>query len=124
MDRSCDEWLKRAKSSLKISKTAKDKDVYYEDLCFEAQQCAEKALKGLLVYFNQEICKVHSFHVILEKIEKLINIPNNVKEVTELSDYAIQTRYPGDYRPIDKEEYERAVQIAKIVLEWVTGIVK
>ena len=36
------EWLKRAKSNLKMSKIKKDEDIYYEDLCFEAQQCAEK----------------------------------------------------------------------------------
>lgn len=38
-------WLKRAKSNYEIAKTAKGEDICYEDLCYEAQQCSEKALK-------------------------------------------------------------------------------
>jgi HEPN domain-containing protein len=45
-------WLARAKSSLIISKTRTDEDVYFEDLCFQAQQAVEKALKGLLIFYN------------------------------------------------------------------------
>jgi hypothetical protein len=37
-----EEWIKRAKSSLKIPKTfinvTPNTDIYYEDLCYQAQQ--------------------------------------------------------------------------------------
>jgi HEPN domain-containing protein len=43
-------WLKRAKSNIIIAKNDTQNDfVYYEDLCFNAQQCVEKSLK-LIVY--------------------------------------------------------------------------
>jgi HEPN domain-containing protein len=42
------EWIKRAGSSLTLS-TAKTPGVLYEDLCFQAQQAAEKALKAVFV---------------------------------------------------------------------------
>jgi len=45
-------WLDRAKSSLAISKIKADENIFYEDLCFQAQQAVEKALKGLLVFFQ------------------------------------------------------------------------
>ena len=42
------EWLKRAKSNLARAKAGKvSEDILYEDLCFDAQQAAEKALKAL-----------------------------------------------------------------------------
>jgi len=41
------EWIARAKSSLALA-TATAPGVLYEDLCFQAQQAAEKALKGSL----------------------------------------------------------------------------
>jgi HEPN domain-containing protein len=44
-----DEWLKRARSSLGLAKSSGDESVYYEDLCFQAQQAVEKALKALLI---------------------------------------------------------------------------
>ena len=42
------EWLNRARSNLALAK-AKRKGVYLEDLCFDAQQAAEKAIKALLI---------------------------------------------------------------------------
>jgi len=42
------EWLNRARSNLALAK-AQIPDVYLEDLCFDAQQAAEKALKALLI---------------------------------------------------------------------------
>ena len=112
-------WLKRAKSNFKIAQIAKDDDICYEDLCYEAQQCSEKALKALLIYLKQEIPKVHSFHILLEKLEQHIEIPEEIKDVIELNNYAVQTRYPGDYLSLDKEEYERSLEITERVFEWV-----
>jgi len=44
------EWLRRARSNLARAKADRNlADVLYEDLCFDAQQAAEKAIKGLLV---------------------------------------------------------------------------
>jgi HEPN domain-containing protein len=44
------EWLKRAKSNLNRGKESQDleaREIFIEDLCFDLQQCAEKALKAL-----------------------------------------------------------------------------
>lgn len=42
------EWLRRSLSNLLRAKT-RAPGVYLEDLCFDAQQAAEKAIKALLV---------------------------------------------------------------------------
>ena len=42
------EWLNRARSNLTKAK-AKSPEVYLEDLCFDAQQAAEKAIKAVLL---------------------------------------------------------------------------
>jgi HEPN domain-containing protein len=39
-------WIDRAKSSLEVSKIAVSDNVYYEDLCYQAQQAVENGLKG------------------------------------------------------------------------------
>jgi HEPN domain-containing protein len=46
-------------------------------------------------------------------------VPDEIREVIELSDYAVQMRYPGDYYPVSDEEYARAVDLAGRVLDWV-----
>ncbi len=112
-------WLQRAESNLKLAKEGKVEGVLLEDLCFEAQQAAEKALKALLIYLSDEYPKVHAFSVLLDDLEKHIEIPDFIKEVLELSDYAVQTRYPGDYYPVGEDEYNRAIEIVEKVINWV-----
>ena len=45
------EWLNRARSNLALAKN-RIPDVYIEDLCFEAQQAAEKA--EAIVHWSEE----------------------------------------------------------------------
>jgi HEPN domain-containing protein len=48
------EWLNRAQSNLAIAGTRADTSVYLEDLCFNAQQAAEKALKAVCILHHIE----------------------------------------------------------------------
>jgi hypothetical protein len=41
-----------------------------------------------------------------------------------LTNYAVQTRYPGEYDEITKEEYEKSLKIATFCLEWVENKIK
>jgi len=43
------EWIKRAKSNLARAKQPKTDEIFWEDLCFDAQQAAEKSLKAILI---------------------------------------------------------------------------
>lgn len=117
-------WLKRSESNLKLAISGKVEGVFLEDLCFEAQQSSEKALKAFLIYLSNEYPKVHSFNVLLNHLEKYVQIPDCIRDVLDLSDYAVQTRYPGDYYPISEHEYKRSINIAKIVLNWVKENIK
>ena len=117
-------WLQRADSNFKLAKEGKVEGVLLEDLCFEAQQAAEKALKALLIYVSDKYQKVHAFSVLLDDLEKHIEIPNFIIEVLDLSDYAVQTRYPGDYYPVSDDEYDRAISIAEQVINWVKECIK
>jgi HEPN domain-containing protein len=114
-----EDWLQRAESNLEIARRARGEKVFLEDLCFEAQQAAEKALKALLIYLSGDYPRVHSFTLLLERLEQHAAVPEPIREVVELSDYAVQIRYPGDYYPVSKEEYERAMELAERVLQWV-----
>ena len=68
--------------------------------------------------------KVHSFSVLLERLQKYTVVPPCVEDVLELSDYAIQTRYPGDYYPVTEEEYRRAIGISQAVFKWVQKVIR
>ena len=117
-------WIERAKSSLEISKLAVNANIFYEDLCFQSQQAAEKALKGLLIYYGVEPEFTHNIGLLLKVLEGFTDIPETIKEAAQLTNYAVQTRYPGEYDEITKEEYEESIQIAKACLEWTEHKIK
>jgi len=119
-----EEWIERAKGSLELSQAKIIHYIQYEDLCFQVQQAVEKALKGLLIYYNVEPEFTHNIEILLTELEKFTVIPQDVQQAMKLTIYAVQTRYPNDYDEITKEEYEKAVKIAKDCLDWVENKIK
>jgi len=112
-------WIDRANSCLAISKLKNDECIFYEDLCFQAQQAAEKAIKGLLIFFNIEPERTHNLVSLIKELSKNITIPDEINKAVFLNDYAVQTRYPGEYSPITEEEYKNAIKIADDCIIWI-----
>ncbi len=121
-----DEWMNRAYSNLERASMGRpSKSVYFEDLCYDCQQAVEKSLKALLIFNNVQFPYVHTISKLLEIIEAHnVVIPHEVMEAIILSDYAVATRYPGDYEPVGEEEYLRALEIARSVCKWVAGLIR
>lgn len=119
------DWLKRARSSLERAKMGKvSQGILYEDLCFDAQQAVEKSLKAMLVKLNQSFPKTHSIGILLKLIKEAgVEIPENINQAKLLTAYAVDTRYPGDYEPVNKEEYKEALKIAEDVFKWLDNII-
>jgi HEPN domain-containing protein len=116
-------WLDRAKSSLAISRIKSDENIFYEDLCFQAQQAVEKALKGLLIFFNVDPERTHNLVSLIKELSKYIAIPKEINETAILNDYAVQTKYPSDYTPIE-EEYNNAILMAENCVKWIERKIK
>ena len=114
-----EEWIDRAKGSFEIAQIKIAGHIYYEDLCYQVQQAVEKAFKGLLIFYGVEPEFTHNIELLLKELKKFTDIPEEVNEATDLTNYAVETRYPGEYDEITKEEYEKAVKIAKDCLDWV-----
>lgn len=112
------EWLRRARSNLLRAK-AHVPGVYLEDLCFDAQQAAEKALKAVLIKREVRFPYVHDLANLLTLLGQAgEEIPPEVREAGRLSRFAVVARYPGAAEPVTDEEYHRAVAIAETVVDW------
>ena len=112
------EWMNRARSNLARSKSRMP-GVYLEDLCFDAQQAAEKAIKAVMIARNIEFPYVHDLAHLLSLIEEGGEaIPVAIRQADELTKYATIMRYPGGIRPISEPEYQEAVAIAEAVVRW------
>ncbi len=117
------EWISRAKSNLAISRHA-DPDIDLEDLCFEAQQAAEKSVKAVFIKRGEHFPYSHDLERLLRLLELGdLKIPKYIHESRELTQYAHVTRYPGLAGPIKTRTYRRAVRIAANVLRWAERLV-
>ena len=113
-------WLKRAKSNLARAKQNRTDEILYEDLCFDAQQATEKALKALLLHKKISFRFVHDIGELLATLEKhQIVVPLSIKAAAILTTYAVETRYPGPFEQVTLEELNEAVLIAEQVVQWV-----
>jgi HEPN domain-containing protein len=112
------EWIARAKSSLALA-TATTPGVLYEDLCFQAQQAAEKALKAVFVSRKIPYQYTHDINALLSGLEQQgVDIPQPLWDAVTLTSFASDTRYPGTATPVTKDEYHAAVRLAQEILSW------
>jgi HEPN domain-containing protein len=113
------EWLNRARSNLARAQT-KITGVYLEDLCFDAQQAAEKAIKALLIKRGVTFPYVHDLARLVTLLEEAgQEIPEFVQRAEALTRYAVVTRYPGLAEPVTEAHFQEAIAVANAVLEWV-----
>ena len=112
------EWLNRARSNLAMARN-RVPHAYLEDLCFEAQQAAEKAIKAVMIARNIEFPYVHNLAFLLSLLEEDgENVPTEVRRAARLTPYAVDTRYPGVEQPVSEHEYKSAIEIAEVVIRW------
>jgi HEPN domain-containing protein len=114
-------WLQRARSDLRLAETALNTPgVVPEDACFHAQQTAEKSLKALLIAQGTPFPRTHVLETLLDLLKAAgVEAPTDVDEAFVLTQYAVETRYPGDWEPVGLEEARLAIQKAEQVLEWI-----
>ena len=112
------EWLNRARSNLLRAKT-RVTGIYFEDLCLDAQQAAEKAIKGVMIMRGIEFPYIHDLRLLLGTLEANgETIEPGLLRAGSLSRYASATRYPFAELPISEAEYREAVEIAESVVRW------
>ena len=112
------EWLNRARANLARAK-ATTSGGYLEDLCFDAQQATEKAIKAVFISRAERFPFLHDLEKLLGILEQNgQRIPQYVWQAEHLSRYAVATRFPGIAAPVTRREYRRAIRIAAAVLRW------
>ena len=119
------EWPNRAHSNLaKAQGGSKLREVYLEDLCFDAQQAAEKAIKAVLIHLHVRFPYVHDLARLLSLAEEAgALVPENVRWSVALTDFAVAARYPGPGEPVSLEEYREALRMASQVIEWAEEVI-
>ncbi len=118
------DWLRYARSDLELARVTRPDDVLFEGLCFHAQQAAEKALKAVLIAKGVPPPKTHNIRTLLDLLPQEVIAPQEIEDAASLTDYAVTSRYPGDFESVDEEEYKEAVRLAETVVLWAERIIQ
>jgi HEPN domain-containing protein len=118
------EWLRRARSNLARAKADRNlPEVLYEDLCFDAQQAAEKSIKAILVHRQVAFPKTHDIIDLLTLLQGSgMVVPEAIQQADLLTGYAVETRYPGMSEEVTKEDYHEALGLAERVVRWAESL--
>ncbi|MCI0513782.1 HEPN domain-containing protein [candidate division KSB1 bacterium] len=116
---SAQDWLARSKGDLALAQIQLPEDAFFEDLCYHAQQAAEKAIKAIYVQQKLKFNYIHDLAELLNGLKnKGIEIPPEIEAAAELTIFAWEARYPGPVEPVTEEEYQQAIKMASVVYHW------
>ena len=116
-----EDWYAHAESDINLARLAKNAEgVLPEQVCFHAQQAAEKALKAVLLFKRIEFPFVHDLESLFELVKKgSVSVPLTVIEAgSSLTPYAVEFRYPGHSEEVTSSDADQAIRLAEAVLRW------
>ena len=126
MNEATEQWLAFARQDLRMAELAFAEGIYIQ-VCFHAQQCAEKAIKGWLEQEGQAPPRTHRMADLLTLLPS--DLMGELDEALRLLDrFYIPTRYPDALPGTLPEglpglqDAQEALDVAKQTLEKVEGV--
>jgi HEPN domain-containing protein len=117
------EWLKYSENDL-ISANHLYHDLYPKQIeiaCYLGQQCAEKALKGYLLFKDIEPPRLHN---LVELCQICMNYDNTFSEIldacSDLTPYGVTVRYPNELA-VDDVIAKATLSKAQIIYDFCIG---
>lgn len=126
-EKSTREWIAKADRDFKIGKDEFATEGPVTDMiCFHMQQCTEKYLKAFLIFNSREIRRTH---IVEELIRECIEIDSDFQQLFEirahnLTDFAVELRYPSDVSLPSNEETKEAIDITEKVKHFILDKLK
>lgn len=119
------EWTRYADEDLTMAELALKEKGPANQICFHCQQAAEKYLKGFLVLRGEKFEKSHQLRYLLEKC---VTIDSTFQELQEevilLTQFYIETRYPGDIPYFSRTDAQAAHLAAERIKSFVLAMVQ
>jgi HEPN domain-containing protein len=90
-----------------------------EVICYLSQQCAEKSLKGFIVFNNETPPKTHNLLDLCSICEAHNpEITNILQQLEYLNQFSVMSRYPREMY-INNQDAQKAIRYAKVVYEFI-----
>lgn len=111
------QWVAKAEKDLRACRLVLDQETTIAGVAaFRAQQAVEKYLKALPTWKQIPFTKTHDIGLLLEILDrnKVIAI-EPIRDAIQLTDFAVDSRYPGDIPDISNFDAEKYYSLALLV---------
>jgi HEPN domain-containing protein len=108
------QWIQKAEEDFRTADyllTLKE-DCPLNPVCFHSQQCAEKYIKALLIYCSIQFPKSHDVVELLNLVPENYRPDLPIYDLAIINRYAVDTRYPGEWEIVTRQEAEESLRIA------------
>lgn len=122
------EWYDMAVTDLSVAKHLNQ--AYHpkpvEIICYHCQQAAEKAIKGLILYYGAEggMPRQHDLSFLLNQVKNKVAIEEKYYDYADtLSPYGVAVRYPNELF-LEERHAKEAIKAADDILQWVGAAIE
>ena len=122
MKHSTNEWLLMAQQDFLVAEHLLNtcQPTPYESICYHCQQCAEKAIKAIIISKGAPggMPKLHDLSFLLNQLKSMIEIDERYYDYADtLTPYGVSARYPNDLF-LEERHAVSAVSMANEILIW------
>ncbi len=117
-------WLTKAQHDLASARVLATSDLPLLDTAiYHCQQAAEKAVKGYLVFCDQEFERVHDIEVLIRSAMPYVaEFTDWIDVGIQLTPYARIYRYPGYAAEPSREQFDQAMSAAEGLYKFVLSL--
>ena len=109
-------WLRHAKEDLTTAEIfLGHPHVPPRQVCWHAQQAAEKVLKAALIFLQIDFRRTHDLNVLRDLLPGSWPLKTTHPDLSNLTRWAIEARYPEDIQGATKAEATEAVEQARAI---------
>ena len=118
------EWIEKAEEDYDMAQLARQSSrPFHNSICFHAQQCIEKYLKAWLQEADIPVPRTHDLEELLALIvPTLPDSPQWQPDLKRITEYAVDSRYPGDSATADDAQH--AMHVCQAVRQTVRTALK
>lgn len=117
------DWTEKALSDLMLAMKSIGDDQTMSSAVFLSHQCAEKALKGYLMFASQAIPRVHDLEIVLNECVRLNKEFLLLSKICILlNPYGFNSRYPNDAFYMDQQILATLIEMATKIFHFVENV--
>lgn len=111
-------WIQYAREDLEAARSMHSGESFVpRHVCWLAQQAAEKALKSALVSVQREFPRTHDLELLCRLLPDTFSVQPDDIALSQLSEWAVEARYPGDWPEATRDDAKSAVKCAELVVD-------